>query len=29
MSERMSKVNENERVSGSRREWEIAQTVRE
>ena len=29
MSERMSKVNEDERVSGSRREWEIAQTLRE
>ena len=29
MSERMSKVNKDERASGARREWENAQTLRE
>ena len=28
MSERMSKVNKDERASGARREWENAQTLR-
>ena len=29
MSERMSKVNKDERASGTRRGWENAQTLRE
>ena len=29
MSERMSKVNTDERASGARREWENAQTLSE